>query len=52
LIGILIAILLAAFVFWLVSHISVILAVIAALLVLLVASPVGAYGDRYRWPRR
>lgn len=52
--GILIAIVVAAFVFWLVSHISIILAVLAALLVLFAFAPAaGAYGPDYRyWPRR
>lgn len=46
LIGLLIVILLAAFVFWLVAHVSVILAVVAALLVLAAGFPTGAYGRR------
>jgi hypothetical protein len=49
--GILIAILLAALVYWLCVAIGlpVIIAVIAAILVLLAGIPLGGYGGRGRW---
>lgn len=53
-IGVLIAILLAALVYWLLAALtgSAILAVIGAILVLLTAVPSGGYGLGARWPRR
>ena len=49
--GIIIAILLAALVYWLCVAIGlpVIVAVIAAILVLLAGFPLGSYGGRGRW---
>lgn len=51
-IGLLIAIVAAAFVYWLVAHVSVLLAVVVAAFVFLIfLGPVGTYGDRWRGPR-
>lgn len=48
-IGLLAGILLALVVFWLVAHVSIILAVVAALLVLFAC--IGPYAPRGRWSR-